>query len=98
MGVRTNLLLVIEDAPWSEAPSNLKYNNLILITRFLTTSMLIPPGKPELSDGFVVTGKTGTPGSCVKARKNVTRYELDHWTRLNHTVLYCLNESLVDAK
>ncbi len=75
-GVRTNLLLVVEDTPWSRAPSNLPYNDKIgnysvLDYEFIDTSW----------QASVIRWV------CGDWEDDNTWDGLHHWTRLNHTVI-----------
>ena len=93
--VRTNILLVVENAPWSRAPSDLPYNDKIGNYSVLDYEYVKTSWQARLIDW--VCGDWEDVNIC-EGKAHVTQYDLDHWTRLNHTVLYCLSEPPVNGK
>ena len=104
-GARTNLLLVVEDAPWSKAPSNLKYNasnlnynDLIGNYSVLDYEYVKTSWQARIVRWLCGDWEDGNTWALCEGKEHITQYGLDHWTRINHTVLYCLSEPPVDVK
>ena len=71
--VRTNLLIVVEDTPWSRGPSNLPYNDLIGNYSVLDYEFIDTAWQARVIRWFAVTGKTVTRGTCVMAKTILPR-------------------------
>ena len=96
--VRTNLLIVVEDTPWSRGPSNLPYNDLIGNYSVLDYEFIDTAWQARVIRWVCGDWEDGNTWDLCDGKNHITQDGLDHWTRLNHTVLYCLSEPPVIEK
>ena len=96
--VRTNLLIIVEDTPWSRGPSNLPYNDLIGNYSVLDYEFIDTEWQARIIRWVCGDWEDGNTWDLCDGKSHITQDGLDHWTRLNHTVLYCLSEPPVIEK
>jgi hypothetical protein len=77
-GNRTNVLMVTEDIPGAEGRSLLEYQYL--------------PASWQHTDVYWPCGDENEGGPNCMRLSDATQDVLNHWTRLNHPVLYCLSQ------
>jgi hypothetical protein len=79
-GKRTNVMMVVKDTPDQSGPALLSY--IYEPASWYHSNMYWPCGD----------GEDGGP-NCINVGA-VTQYNLDHWTKWDHPVLYCVSQKL----